>query len=134
MLPAARDRRHVRLAQRTEKAPSALPPDFSADAFDRRIVSLIAFGPAVAMLALIAATGRGAVSMWGYPLWLFCGLWIVLFVPRTIDALALDARCRYWSAVFAALVLAFHHQLHCAAAHRSCYRAEFFPGMRWQRH
>ncbi len=30
------------------------------------------------MIALIAASGRGTVAMWGYPLWLFLGLWIVL--------------------------------------------------------
>ena len=53
-----------------------------ADAFDRRIVTVLAFGPAAAMLALIAASGRGTVTMWGYPLWLFLGLWIVLCCRR----------------------------------------------------
>ena len=128
MLPALAIAAMFVWPQRTEKAPSALPPDFSADAFDRRIVSLIAFGPAVAMLALIAATGRGAVSMWGYPLWLFCGLWIVLFVPRTIDAARLTHVVATWSAVFAALVLAFiiNYTVLPLIDHR--YRAEFFPG------
>src|SRR5581483_5702924 len=65
-----------------ENAPSPSPAEFGADAFDRRIATLLAFGPAAAMLALIAVSGRGAITMWGYPLWLFCGLWIVLFVPR----------------------------------------------------
>src|SRR5690242_10484143 len=46
--------------------------------FDRRIVTLLAFGPALTMIALTALSGRGAVAMWGYPLWLFLGLWLVL--------------------------------------------------------
>src|SRR3984957_18713265 len=32
---------------------------FSADAFDQRIVTLLAFGPGLAMIALIAVSGRG---------------------------------------------------------------------------
>ena len=50
----------------------------NADAFDRRIVALLAFGPMATVLALSAVSGRGTVAMWGYPLWLFLGLWIVL--------------------------------------------------------
>ena len=53
-----------------------------ADAFDRRIVTLLAFGPAAITIALSALTGRGAIAMWGYPLWLFLGLWIVLMPAR----------------------------------------------------
>ena len=49
-----------------------------ADAFDRRIVTLLAFGPAATTIALSALTGRGTIAMWGYPLWLFLGIWIVL--------------------------------------------------------
>ena len=59
------------------------------------------------MLALIAVSGRGAVTMWGYPLWLFCGLWIVLFVPRPLDLARLSRVVVAWSAVFTALALAF---------------------------
>ena len=67
--------------RRDVRAPDRRPnPDVnSADAFDRRIVTLLAFGP--------ARDDRAAVDwrpdatpwrMWGYPLWLFLGLWIVL--------------------------------------------------------
>jgi 4-amino-4-deoxy-L-arabinose transferase-like glycosyltransferase len=111
------------------KCPSSpLPADFSADAFDRRIVTLTAFGPAAAMLALIAASGRGAITMWGYPLWLFCGLWIVLFVPRPLDAARLARVVGAWGAVFAALALAFiaDYTVLPLVDHR--YRAVFFPG------
>ncbi len=109
-------------------SPPTLPAAFGADTFDRRIVTLIAFGPAVAMLALIAATGRGAVSLWGYPLWLFCGLWIVMFLPQQLDAARLTRVVAAWSTVFAVLALAFivDYTVLPLLDHR--YRAEFFPG------
>ena len=99
-----------------------------ADAFDRRIVTLITFGPAAAMVALIAASGRGAITMWGYPLWLFLGLWIVLFLPRPIDARRLTRTVAAWGAVFVALMLAFiaDYTVMPLLDHR--YRAAFFPG------
>src|SRR6478752_7994652 len=37
-----------------------------ADAFDRRIVAWLAFGPIATVLALSALSGRGTVAMWGY--------------------------------------------------------------------
>ena len=49
----------------------------AGDAYDRRIVTLLAFGPAATAFALSLVTGRGVIAMWGYPLWLFLGLWIV---------------------------------------------------------
>ena len=55
-----------------------------ADAFDRRIVTLLAFGPAATTIALSALTGRGTIAMWGYPLWLFLGVWIVLYARAAI--------------------------------------------------
>lgn len=99
-----------------------------ADAYDRRIVSLITFGPAAAMLALIAASGRGAITMWGYPLWLFLGLWIVLFVPRTIDAPRLGRVVGAWAAVFVVLALAFIADYTVLPLLDHRYRAAFFPG------
>ena len=60
-------------------------PRANADAFDRRIVTLLVFGPALTLLALSLVTGRGTQAMWGFPLWLFLGLWFVLFArPRLI--------------------------------------------------
>jgi hypothetical protein len=100
----------------------------AADAFDRRIVSVIAFGPAAAMLALIAASGRGAVTMWGYPLWLFVGVWIVLFVPRPLDAARLKRVIGAWAGVFAALALAFIVNYAALPFIDHRYRAELFPG------
>jgi hypothetical protein len=37
----------------------------AVDDFDRRIVTLLAFGPAATLIAMSAITGRGTVAMWG---------------------------------------------------------------------
>ena len=37
------------------------------------------------VLALSAVSGRGTVAMWGYPLWLFLGLWLVLAARRALE-------------------------------------------------
>jgi hypothetical protein len=80
------------------------------------------------MVAMIAITGRGAITMWGYPLWLFLGLWIVLFVPRALDWLRLRRVIWAWTAVFTALAAAFalNYTVLPRIDHR--YRAAFFPG------
>ena len=59
-----------------------------ADAFDRRIVTWLAFGPIATVLALSALSGRGTVAMWGYPLWLFFGVWLVV-IARGLNELRL---------------------------------------------
>src|SRR5664280_2173484 len=61
------------------------PVAMSADAFDYRIVTWLAFGPMATVLALSGISGRGTVAMWGYPLWLFLGLWLVLTARRVLD-------------------------------------------------
>ena len=56
------------------------------------------------MVALAAMSGRGTIAMWGYPLWLFLGLWIVLFAQGRDRRRAPDAdRARCGRAVFAVL-------------------------------
>src|SRR5262249_36012977 len=55
-------------------------PERSADAYDVRIVTLLTFGPAATVTVLSLLTGRGTIAMWGYPLWLFLGLWIVMLM------------------------------------------------------
>ena len=58
----------------TSRPPTLPSPQRGRDyAFDRRIVTLLAFGPGLAMIALIAVSGRGTFAMWGYPLWLLSG-------------------------------------------------------------
>jgi 4-amino-4-deoxy-L-arabinose transferase-like glycosyltransferase len=82
------------------------PVAATADAFDRRIITLLAFGPAATLLALMLASGRGAVAMWGYPLWLFLGVWIVLIARAAIDAMRMRWIASLWAGVFTVTALA----------------------------
>ncbi len=100
----------------------------SADAFDRRIVTLLAFGPAAAMIALIAVSGRGAVTMWGYPLWIFAGLWIVLLTPNAHELRRLRRTVAAWAVAFVALAIAFTADYTVLPPLDHRYRAAFFPG------
>src|SRR5258706_15593389 len=43
------------------------------EAFDRRIVSLLAFAPTATLALISMLTGRATVAPWGFPLWLFFG-------------------------------------------------------------
>jgi len=99
-----------------------------ADAYDRRIVTWLAFGPLGAVLALSAISGRGTVAMWGYPLWLFTGLWLVLYARRALDAKRLSRIFVLWAIVFTSLAAAFavNYTILPRIDHR--YRAVFFPG------
>jgi hypothetical protein len=100
------------------------------DPFDRRIVTLLAFGPALTIIALTAVTGRGAVAMWGYPLWLFLALWLVMAARVSFDAARLTRIISAWAIVFTIFVLAFiaNYLVLPPLDHR--YRAVLFPGDR----
>ena len=110
--------------------PQAAASAARADAFDRRIVGLLAFGPAASVIALAALTGRGTVAMWGYPLWLFLGLWIVLAARTAIDQTRMTRIVAAWGAVFALFVIAFvaDYLVLPGIDHRP--RAVLFPGDR----
>ncbi len=99
-----------------------------ADDFDRRIVTWLAFGPIATVLALSAVSGRGTVAMWGYPLWLFLGVWLVLTAQRALDGLRLGRVVTIWSIVFSCLALAFVANYAVLPQFDHRYRAVFFPG------
>jgi hypothetical protein len=98
------------------------------DPFDRRIVTLLAFGPALTMIALAAVTGRGAIAMWGYPLWLFLGLWLVMAARVHLDAARVSRIVATWGIVFGIFIVAFiaNYLMLPPLDHR--YRAVLFPG------
>jgi hypothetical protein len=104
------------------------PAADSADAFDRRIVTLLAFGPMATVLAMSGLSGRGTVAMWGYPLWLFLGLWIVLFARRALEEMRLARMLATWAVVFACLGGAFITNYAVLPQFDHRYRAVFFPG------
>jgi 4-amino-4-deoxy-L-arabinose transferase-like glycosyltransferase len=101
-----------------------------ADDFDHRIITLLAFGPVIAVVAGSALSGRGLVAMWGYPLWLFLGCWIAVRVPARIARASVVPIVGAWTAVTACYVTFFAadyavpHLLHLNR--RS--RAVLFPG------
>ncbi len=108
--------------------PQKARSEIAADAFDRRIVALLAFGPVATTIALAAVSGRGAVAMWGYPLWLFVGLWIVMTIRPVLDRDRIGRVVAAWATVAAVLILAFvvNYTVLPLIDHR--YRAEFYPG------
>jgi 4-amino-4-deoxy-L-arabinose transferase-like glycosyltransferase len=109
--------------------PPSPPPQGGRDnLFDRRIVTLLAFGPGLTMIALTAVSGRGAVAMWGYPLWLFVGLWIVMFARAALDTDRITRIVATWATVFAifAVVFVANYAVLPFVDHR--YRAVLFPG------
>src|SRR2546427_11375869 len=68
--------------------------------------------------------------MWGCPLWLFLGLWIVLSARTAIEPARLGRVAAAWAGVFAlfAIVFAASYSVLPAIDHR--YRAVFYPGDR----
>lgn len=109
---------------RTAEAPAT-----AANAFDRRIVTLLSFGPALTVELLSLVTGRGTVAMWGYPLWLFLGLWIVLFA-RPLERVTLMRIVFVWGVFFFCFAAAFVITYAVQPRFRQHYIAVLFPGDR----
>jgi hypothetical protein len=99
-----------------------------ADAFDRRIVTLLAFGPTATLFVVALLSGRGTQSTWGYPLWLFLGLWLVMFAPAALERTRLAHLGALWAIVFAVFVAAFAADYLVLPNFDHRYRAAFFPG------
>ncbi len=106
-------------APKTEPAP---------EDFDTRIVSLLAFGPVATLLLLSAATGRGTVALWGYPLFLFVGLWLVMAARRRIEGLRLARVAVLWIAVTLVYGTVFVANYGVLPAYDHRYRAVHYPG------
>jgi hypothetical protein len=69
------------------------------------------------------------VAMWGYPLWLFLGLWIVLRAGGELAA-RLPRVATVWAIVFAAFAAAFAVNYSVLPGIDGRYRAVFYPGDR----
>ena len=82
----------------------------------------------VTVLAISALSGRGTVAMWGYPIWLFLGVWLVLIARRALDAARLVRIVGTWAAVFCGLAIAFIANYSVLPYYDHRYRAVFFPG------
>jgi hypothetical protein len=91
---------------------------------------LLAFGPAATLIAASLFTGRRLIAMWGYPLWLFLGLWIVMTARVVIDRIRLARVVTLWATVFGGMALAFIVNYTVLPRFDHRYRAAFFPGDR----
>jgi hypothetical protein len=108
LLPSA-----VLLALACAGAGRPAPPDMSAlAAFNRRYVTALALGPFLVTTLVAAALGRLAIAMWGYPLWSFAPLAVLLWVrpladPRRLRwcATGCIAVLLAWPAAYAAVEL-----------------------------
>ncbi len=102
-------------------------PPTTVDQDDWRIVTLLAFGPAATVFVLSLLTGRSTITMWGYPLWPFLGLWIVALV-KSIRRDRLAAVVTIWGIVFSTFVLAFIVNYSVLPDYDKRLRAVHFPG------
>ena len=78
------------------------PPTAEDRAFDWRIVAVLSCGPAATVIVLSALTGRGTVAMWGYPIWLFLGVWYMLLARPVAAPVWIAASIRPWAEVLIA--------------------------------
>ncbi len=100
--------------------------DFSDETF--RIVTLLAWGPTALLVALSALTGRGLLAMWGFPLAIFIGLWLVMLAKVDIDRTRLSATVAVWAIVTALTVTVFVvHQAVLPHFHQR-FNAQLYPG------
>jgi len=97
------------------------------DAFDRRIVRLLTFGPVAMVVLMTIVSGRIPVSMWGYPLWLFFGLWGVQR-GRALERRTLTRIVVLWALTFTGYAAAFVIQYTVIPRYDQHYRATLFPG------
>jgi 4-amino-4-deoxy-L-arabinose transferase-like glycosyltransferase len=58
-------------------------------AFDRRAVAALALGPFAVTTVVAAVLGRQPIAMWGYPLWTFAPLALLMLWPPPLDPVRL---------------------------------------------
>ena len=73
---------------------------------DKRIITLLAFGPGITVICLSMITGRGLLPAWGWPLWLFIGVWIVMYSHYTVNREQLTRVIALWGFSTAFFVVA----------------------------
>jgi hypothetical protein len=104
-------------------------PDVEVGNFDRRIVILLALGPAATLFCISLISGRGVLPMWGYPLWLFLGVLIVLAAKTRVDCEKLSRLALLWAICFVSFAIAFSLNYGVVILHKRDPRFQaFFPG------
>lgn len=118
--------------RRDVRAPAApTDPGYAKtfDAFDVRIVTVLAWGPTVTLLLLSIVTGRSIVVIWGYPLWLFLSIWMIMH-GRLLERVTLWRLSFLWGVVFICYVVAFVVAYRIRPDHSDTFIAMQFPGDR----
>jgi hypothetical protein len=82
------------------------------------------------LIAGAVITGRGLIAMWGYPLWLFLGLWVVIATGPATEWARARRVVLAWGAVTALYAVAFVLQYGVLPFVDHRYRASLFPGDR----
>ena len=72
-------------------------------AFNRRYVAALALGPFAVTTIVAALLGRQPIAMWGYPLWSFAPLAVLMFWPPALE----PAQLRRFAAAALAVLIAF---------------------------
>ncbi len=108
--------------------PRTPPTEKPADGFDDRIVTLLAFGPLVTVLLLSAASGRGTIAMWGYPLFLFLGVWLVMKARQAAAGVRLARIVALATAATVIYAAAFVVNYDVLPRFDHRYRAVHYPG------
>ena len=72
-------------------------------AFNRRYVAALAFGPFAVTTVVAAALGRQPIALWGYPLWSFLPLAVLMLWPPALE----PARLRRFAGAALAVLIAF---------------------------
>jgi 4-amino-4-deoxy-L-arabinose transferase-like glycosyltransferase len=99
-----------------------------ADAYDLRIVTWLAFGPAATVILLSAVTGRGTIALWGYPLWLFTGVWLVMMTHNLLTGARLARIVVAWMLVSAGFATGFVVNYRILPRYDVRHRAVQYPG------
>ena len=120
---------YLRQDVRAPDAPTHPGYAKTIDAFDRRIVAVLAWGPAATLVLLSTVTGRSIVPIWGYPLWLFLGLWMVMH-GRLLERVTLWRISFLWGVVFLCFVTAFGGAYYVRPRFSQNFVAVLFPGER----
>jgi dolichyl-phosphate-mannose-protein mannosyltransferase len=106
------------------------PPDNAQAAFDRRLTTALALGPFAATTLIALLLGRLPIAMWGYPLWSFAPLAVVMWFGPVTDVARLRRFALGAIAVFAAFPLAYAAIEVFEPAVRDRPKATQFPGQR----
>jgi 4-amino-4-deoxy-L-arabinose transferase-like glycosyltransferase len=108
----------------TWRAPRAL----GTDDFDRRYVTTLALGPFAITTLMALVLGRLPIAMWGYPLWSFAPLAVLLWFGVATDTQRLARFAGAFLIVFAAFPLAYAATEGLEPLVRDRPKATQFPG------